>query len=475
MRRTNASMDGEKNTKQACFNFIKQMSEKKTYKSNGRKRLEGSPPPQNENIAPKCDKNTLIKHKLHLLGILKTNPTDKYPSQRAALTNLLYQQQMSTTNANLEYTMTSISAKENKDERKLKNKGITVSIKSDLSSNSSKLFSHLKSLRHLKTYLGEQKPKTPRGIIDHSSDFVIQKKDSITSRMSKNSREISRKHSVKEHQEAQKTSGLIKEFRDEDFEIGDMIGKGRFGSVYLARSIATELILAMKVMNKNAMMKYRASKQLVREIRIHSMLDHPNIIKSYGVLQNADEVYLLMEYAPYGNLFSKLRKMGKFDEKTVVNYTTQIINAFNYLQSKQILHRDLKPENILISFDDQLKLADFGWAIQLPGKATMRQTFCGTLDYISPEMAQGEYYGLHTDNWSIGILVFELLTGELPFIRAGPYDLFSNPKFSDISYPDYLSDGAKDFISRLLAQDPLKRMTLPEALRHPFLAATYSR
>ena len=445
MRRTNASMDGEKNSKLACFNFIKQLSEKKSNRQLRSIQQEASPIHQKENTAPKAEKGALMKHKLHLLGILKTNPTDKVNSQRAAMANLLSQQHLTAINGQSDLSCATLATK---DEKKAGSKAAHAFSKHEGSQSNTKRISHLKSLRHLKTYLGDQKPKTPREKVrDKSSEFAVFKKTPIIER----------------------PSTLIKEYIDDDFEIGDMIGKGRFGSVYLARSVETELIFAMKVMNKNAMMKYRASKQLVREIRIHSMLDHPNIIRCYGVLQSPDEVHLLMEYAPYGNLFTKLRQEGKLEEKKVVSYIRQIISAFNYLQANQILHRDLKPENILISFDDQLKLADFGWAIQLPGNATMRHTFCGTLDYISPEMAQGEYYGLHTDNWSIGILVFELLTGELPFIRTGPYDLMSSPNYTEISYPEYLSEISRDFISRLLTQDPLKRMTLPEANRHPFL------
>jgi serine/threonine protein kinase len=146
-----------------------------------------------------------------------------------------------------------------------------------------------------------------------------------------------------------------------------------------------------------------------------------------------------------------------------------VISAFRHLQDRQILHRDLKPENLLLTSDDQIKLADFGWSIQLPGNAHLRQTFCGTLDYISPEMAQGEFYGIHTDNWSIGILCFELLTGNLPFVRGNVFDVIGNGNFGEIAYPDSVSQEAKDFISRLLTQDPLKRMSLSDALAHPFI------
>lgn len=268
---------------------------------------------------------------------------------------------------------------------------------------------------------------------------------------------------------------MIALFREDDFEIGSSIGKGRFGQVFFAQHKLTELILAMKVMNKNNMTRCRASRQLVREIKIHSSLDHPNIVKSYGVMQSEEDVYILMEYASGGNLYSKLKESGPFSEPLAAKYLAQVVSAFRYLQNKHILHRDLKPENLLLDFEGNIKLADFGWSIQLPESATLRQTFCGTLDYISPEMAQGEFYGIHTDNWSIGILCFELLTGSLPFVRTNVFDMMSNPQnYASISYPDEMSKEAREFIGRLLTQDPLQRMNLSDALHHPFLKKSES-
>ena len=156
---------------------------------------------------------------------------------------------------------------------------------------------------------------------------------------------------------------VIQQYKEDNFEVGDLIGKGRFGEVYIARCKNTDIVFAMKVMNKNTMMKYRASKQLIREIRIHSMLDHTNIIRNYGVMQNQDNIYILMEYASEGNLYNKLKEVGKFDERTVSKYIVEVLNAFKYLQDRHILHRDLKPENLLIGCDGELKLADFGWAV----------------------------------------------------------------------------------------------------------------
>ena len=106
---------------------------------------------------------------------------------------------------------------------------------------------------------------------------------------------------------------FISDFKEEDYEFGDIVGKGRFGEVFLVRHKASDLVVAAKVMHKSTMMKYRASRQLVREIKIHSVLDHPNIIKCYGVLQNEENVYMLMEYAPNGNLYTKLKEFVGLD------------------------------------------------------------------------------------------------------------------------------------------------------------------
>ena len=157
-----------------------------------------------------------------------------------------------------------------------------------------------------------------------------------------------------------------------------------------------------------------------------------------------------------------------FDEGKASRCMYQILKAFRYLQSKDIIHRDLKPENILRCFDS-LKIADFGWSVYAPD-SRLRRTFCGTLDYVPPEMVQGEKYDFHTDNWSIGILAFELLTGKPPFEKKSRMDTLDSIVSNDLSLPDSLSNDAKDFIRQLLSPNPFDRMEIDQALKHSFIS-----
>lgn len=149
----------------------------------------------------------------------------------------------------------------------------------------------------------------------------------------------------------------------------------------------------------------------------------------------------------------------------------QVLEAFIYLQANGILHRDLKPENLLLS-EGSIKLADFGWAVY--ANSAKRRTFCGTLLYVPPEMAQGESYDGKLDNWAVGVLSFELLVGKPPFESHTFSETLSAIKAGDVSIPSFLSVEASQFLSGLLVVDPQKRTPLSQALRHPFITKHFS-
>ena len=141
----------------------------------------------------------------------------------------------------------------------------------------------------------------------------------------------------------------LKKFSIDDFEVGAKLGNGRFGDVYLAREKKSSYIVALKILNKKEIKRLNAEKLVVREIKIHSFLDHPNIIKLFGVFHDKYKIYLILEYAPDSELYSEIKSqpLKKFNENVARNYLRQVISAFVYLQSLGILHRDLKPENLL--------------------------------------------------------------------------------------------------------------------------------
>jgi aurora kinase, other len=262
----------------------------------------------------------------------------------------------------------------------------------------------------------------------------------------------------------------LTKFRADDFEFGPKIGKGKFGDVYLCKDKKTNFIVAIKVLDKMTIRQMRALRQIVREIKHHSYLKHENIIKLYGVFHDEEKIYMIMEYACDGEIYKELKSCPgrKFPEDRASNYIKQVLEAINYLHENDIIHRDIKPENLLKSFG-QVKLADFGWSVYAPENKNKRKTFCGTLDYVPPEMVQGEKYDYHTDNWGIGILAFEFVTGQPPFGKKTMRDTLDCIVEGELVIPETVSKEAADFIKAMLQSNPKLRMELSEALVHPWI------
>eukprot|EP01095_Lingulamoeba_sp_RSL-Kostka_P015770 TRINITY_DN737_c1_g4_i2.p1 TRINITY_DN737_c1_g4~~TRINITY_DN737_c1_g4_i2.p1 ORF type:complete len:541 (-),score=176.73 TRINITY_DN737_c1_g4_i2:122-1744(-) len=200
----------------------------------------------------------------------------------------------------------------------------------------------------------------------------------------------------------------------EDFEIGNEIGKGNFGQVFKARERNSKFIVALKVMGKKLIKENELEKQIRREIEIHSHLKHKNILNLYGYFYDKTRIFLILEYAPYGELYKELLRKGRFSEQQTAIYVKQIAEALLYCCTKSVVHRDIKPENILIGKNVQVKLADFGWAA-IVKPSSRRSTFCGTLDYLPPEMIEGRDHDDNVDVWSLGVLTYELIVGRPSF------------------------------------------------------------
>ena len=255
-----------------------------------------------------------------------------------------------------------------------------------------------------------------------------------------------------------------------DFEIGKFLGAGKFGKVYLAREKQTHFVVVLKFLKKKQLIEVffiqcKLEKQLKREIEIQSHLKHSNILRLYGYFWDNKRIYLILEYAPDGDVFNELRQSERFNEAKAADYVSQVIKAFLYLHANGVIHRDLKPENLLNSCG-VLKLSDFGWSIHSFSK---RKTLCGTLDYLPPEMVRNEEYDNRIDYWAVGILTFELLVGVPPFDSNRKEDTYRKIDVVDLKFPDFMSVNGKDFISRLLRRNPRERMSLEVALQHPWI------
>ena len=234
------------------------------------------------------------------------------------------------------------------------------------------------------------------------------------------------------------------------FEIGKPLGKGKFGRVYLAKERSTGFVCALKVLHKSELQQGKVEKQVRREIEIHSNLRHPNILRFYGHFHDSKRVFLILEFAGKGELYKHLRREGKFPEWKAAQYIAQMAAALKYLHKKHVMHRDIKPENILVGIHGEIKISDFGWSVHAPNNR--RNTMCGTLDYLPPEMikpgSQENYYSEKVDLWSLGVLTYEFLVGEAPF-EDTPVMTQRRIARGEMTVPDFVSPDAKNLIHRV--------------------------
>jgi serine/threonine protein kinase len=253
----------------------------------------------------------------------------------------------------------------------------------------------------------------------------------------------------------------------DDFEIGRKLGAGKFGNVYVAREKKTKYIVAIKVLHIKQLTKSHVEHQLRREIEIQSQLRHPNVLRLYAYFFDKVRIYLVLEYAPRGELFKELQKFGRYPEKKAAQYVEQLTNALTYCHSKNVIHRDIKPENLLIGYNGEIKMADFGWSVHAPN--SRRETLCGTLDYLPPEMVDRRPHTKSVDNWALGILTYEFLVGSPPFEAQTKGATYHRILEVDLYFPPHVAADARDFISRLLRKKPEERMSLTDVLKHPWM------
>ena len=250
------------------------------------------------------------------------------------------------------------------------------------------------------------------------------------------------------------------------------LGSGSFGRVFLVSHNETKKLYALKVIDKRKLLvSYGKLDIIYNEINIHSKLDHENIIKLYNVHEDNENINIIMEYAPNGNLYELIiKEKNGFSEYKAFEYFIQVVNAVYYLHNNNIIHRDIKPENILIGEDNKIKLCDFGWAKELT--LENRSTFCGTVEYMAPEIVENENYDYGVDIWSLGILLYELLYGHSPFKANNTKNVILNIKSHELTLDDKkknISNSCKDLIKKLLNNNPQKRYKIKDILEHPFI------
>ncbi|XP_058117961.1 aurora kinase C-like [Anopheles ziemanni] len=267
----------------------------------------------------------------------------------------------------------------------------------------------------------------------------------------------------------QKSGSAKKGWTLSNFDIGRPLGRGKFGNVYLAREKETKFVIALKVLFKKQVKSQGIEHQVRREIEIQSHLRHPNILRMYGYFHDESRIYLILEYAQGGTLFkAQQQQPGKrFPEKQCAIYVNSLVSALIYLHERNVIHRDIKPENLLLGHGGELKIADFGWSVHEP--ASSRTTLCGTLDYLSPEMVQGQPHSKTVDLWSLGVLAYELLCGKAPFLASTYEETYRKIMRVQYTVPNDVSKAAGHLISKLLVREPANRMPLENVAIHPWI------
>ncbi|XP_036197817.1 aurora kinase B isoform X3 [Myotis myotis] len=198
-------------------------------------------------------------------------------------------------------------------------------------------------------------------------------------------------------------------------------------------------------------------------------LMHPNILRLYNYFYDRRRIYLILEYAPRGELYKELQKSRTFDQQRTATIMEELADALMYCHQKKVIHRDIKPENLLLGLQGELKIADFGWSVHAP--SLRRKTMCGTLDYLPPEMIEGRTHNEKVDLWCIGVLCYELLVGNPPFESASHNETYRRIVKVDLKFPPSVPVGAQDLISKLLKHNPSDRLPLAQVSAHPWVRA----
>ena len=265
--------------------------------------------------------------------------------------------------------------------------------------------------------------------------------------------------------------GLEPEPKIKDFEILKELGCGSFGRVFLARHLKTKVLYAIKAIDKQNKTNIDEKPYFRRELEVMYKIHHPNVVKLFGHFEDNKYCYFIMEFISKGNVYNLLTldKKRQLSTKVVASIMKDVISATYFLHNMNppIIHRDIKPENVLLNEGLVAKLTDFGWSNYIQ-EDKERKTVCGTPIYLAPEIIKEQGHDERVDIWCIGVLLFELITGSVPFRGNDIETLKSNILHLKITWPKEMNPDVKDLISKILKVDPNKRLPLEDILQHPF-------
>ena len=251
-----------------------------------------------------------------------------------------------------------------------------------------------------------------------------------------------------------------------------ILGSGTFGQVVMERNVLDNKIYAVKYMDKSKLINLIGSlNQIYNEIDIHCRLHHDNIIRLYKCKETKHSFELIMEYANCGNLFHYIKHKRGLNEKEAFKFFIQVCNAVLFLHRNNLIHRDLKPENILLIDNDKVKLCDFGWCAKISNEQN-RNTYCGTLEYMAPEMVNEQQYNKAIDIWSLGILLYELIHNYSPFRASNANnkeEIINNIKKHEITFKANVSKECKELINAMLCENDNERISIEDIFVSDFV------
>lgn len=260
-----------------------------------------------------------------------------------------------------------------------------------------------------------------------------------------------------------------KKLTQADFELMNLIGKGSFGKVIQVKKKDTGDIYAMKVLDKKHIVENQEVDHTMAEKAILQMIRHPFLVNLNWSFQTQDKLFFVLDFVNGGELFYHLQREKKFPLSRVRLYSAEILLALEHLHKNGIIYRDLKPENILLNAEGHICLTDFGLSKTNMKEGDKASTFCGTPEYLAPEVLKGKGYTKAVDFWSYGCLVYEMLTGLPPFYSADVQEMYKkivDHREGPLKFPSSFDPDALDFLTQLLERDLSKRLSTSDEIKN---------